>query len=46
MLPDSSFRIMEMDGDEYAESDYGIVVDNSPESQELKANLPGLVQAG
>ena len=28
MLPDSSFRIMEMDGDEYAESDYGIVVDN------------------
>ena len=35
-----------MDGDEYAESDYGIVVDNSPESQELKANLPGLVQAG
>ena len=46
LLPDSSFRIMEMDGDEYAESDYGIVVDNSPESQELKANLPGLVQAG
>lgn len=46
ILPDSSLRIMEMEGDEYAENDYGIVVDNSPESQELKANLPGLVQAG
>lgn len=46
ILPDSSNRLMEVDGDEYAECDYGIVVDNSPESQELKANLPQLVQAG
>lgn len=46
ILPDSSYRLMEIDGDEYSECDYGIVVDNSPESQELKANLPQLVQAG
>lgn len=46
ILPDSSNRLMEIDGDEYSECDYGIVVDNSPESQELKANLPQLVQAG
>lgn len=46
ILPDSSFRVMDIDGDEYAECDYGVVVDNSPESQELKANLPSLVQAG
>jgi hypothetical protein len=37
---------MEIDGDEFSECDYGLVVDNSPETQELKANLPGLVQAG
>lgn len=46
LLPDSSFRLMEVDGDEYAECDYGIVVNNSNEAQELKANLPSLVQAG
>lgn len=46
ILPDNSMRVMELDGDEYAECDYGLVVDNSPESQELKANLPSLVQAG
>lgn len=46
ILPDSSYKVMEIDGDDFCESDYGIVVDNSPESQDLKANLPSLVQAG
>lgn len=46
IAPDHSQRVMEIDGDSFAESDYGLVVDNSPETQELKANLPGLVQAG
>lgn len=46
IAPDHSQRVMELDGDSFAECDYGLVVDNSPESQELKANLPGLVQAG
>lgn len=46
IAPDHSQRVMEIDGDSFAESDYGLVVDNSHETQELKANLPGLVQAG
>ena len=46
IAPDHSQRVMELDGDSFAECDYGLVVDNSPETQELKANLPGLVQAG
>lgn len=46
IAPDHSQRVMEIDGDEFSECDYGLVVDNSPETQELKANLPGLVQAG
>jgi hypothetical protein len=35
ILSDTSQRIMEIDGDEFAECDYGLVVDNSNNSQEL-----------
>lgn len=45
ILPDNSSRIMEMDGDEFAESDYGLVVDNSNGSQELNSKLDTLAQA-
>jgi hypothetical protein len=29
ILPDSALVLMDIDGDEFAECDYGIVVDNS-----------------
>lgn len=37
--------IVEIDGDEFAESDYGLVVDNSNGSQELNSKLDLLAQA-
>lgn len=39
-------RIMEIDGDEYAESDYGFVVDNSQGTQLFIQKLDTLAQAG
>ena len=39
-------RIMEIDGDEYAECDYGLVVDNSQGTQLLMNKLDTLAQAG
>ena len=35
ILPDYSTKILEVDGEEFAECDYGLVVDNSNGSQEL-----------
>src|SRR5574344_3034053 len=46
ILSDMSQRIIDIDGDEFSECDYGLAVDNSNSTQELKANLPTLVQAG
>lgn len=45
ILSDNSQRVMEIDGDEFAESDYGLVVDNSQGSQELSQKLDMLAQA-
>ena len=45
ILSDTSTRIMEIDGDEFAESDYGLVVDNSNGTQELNSKLDTLAQA-
>ena len=45
ILSDTSQRIMEIDGDEFAECDYGLVVDNSNNSQELNQKLDTLAQA-
>lgn len=45
ILPDYSRIIMEIDGDEFAEADYGIVVDNSNMIQDLQQKLEGLAQA-
>ena len=42
---DGSQQIMEIDGDEFAESDYGLVVDNSNNIQELNQKLDTLAQA-
>ena len=38
-------RVMEIDGDEFAEADYGLVVDNSNGIQELNSKLDTLAQA-
>lgn len=46
ILPDSSVKIVEIDGDQFCEADYGLVVDNAYGTQELKEQLPMLVQAG
>ena len=40
-----SSQIMEIEGDEFAENDYGLVVDNSNASQELNSKLDALAQA-
>lgn len=36
---------MEIDGDEFAEADYGLVVDNSTGTQQLSQKLDMLAQA-
>lgn len=46
ILPDNSTKMVNIDGDEFAECDYGIVVDNSQGLQELNQKLDMLVQAG
>lgn len=45
ILSDNSMRIMEINGDEFAEADYGLVVDTSNNSQELNSKLDTLAQA-
>ena len=42
---DGSMRLMEFDGDEYAENDYGIVVDNSSDILNLDQKIETLGQA-
>ena len=46
ILNDGSSKLVEIDGDEFAECDYGIVVDNSNGAQELNQKLDMLAQAG
>lgn len=45
ILADGSTKIIEIDGDEFAEADYGLVVDNSPATQTLNQKLEMLAQA-
>ena len=45
LLSDISLRVMEIDGDEFADCDYGLVVDNSSGTQELNQRLDMLAQA-
>ena len=45
ILDDFSLAIMDIPGDEFAENDYGLVVDNSPATNELSQKLDGLAQA-
>lgn len=45
ILPDNSDKIMDIDGDEFAECDYGLVVDNGNGTQELQQKMDALAQA-
>lgn len=45
ILNDGSKKLVEIDGDEFAECDYGLVVDNSNGTQELNQKLDSLAQA-
>jgi multidrug efflux pump subunit AcrA (membrane-fusion protein) len=45
-MQDGSKMLVELDGDEFAECDYGLVVDNSTGTQELNQKLDMLAQAG
>ena len=45
ILSDLSMRVMDIDGDEFAESDYGLLVDNGQGTQELSQKLDMLAQA-
>lgn len=45
ILGDGSKKLMEIDGDEFAECDYGLVVDNSNGTMELNQKLDTLAQA-
>lgn len=42
---DSSLKMMEFDGDEYAENDYGVVIDNSSDIVSLDQKIESLAQA-
>lgn len=45
ILSDTSTKVMEIDGDEFADADYGLIVDNSNGTQELQSKLDTLAQA-
>ena len=44
ILPDGSEEIIDIDGDEFAECDYGLVVDGSAETEKLASNLEELAK--
>lgn len=46
IMPDLTLKAIEVIGDEFEECDYGLVVDNSNQTQELASNMPMLIQAG
>ena len=45
ILSDGTRRMMEIDGDEFCEADYGLVVDNSQDTQKLSSQIESLAQA-
>lgn len=45
ILSDYSLTMMEFEGDEFSENDYGLIVDNSAQTQELISKMDMLAQA-
>jgi len=46
ILPDNSIDVINIEGDEFAECDYGLVVDCNNKAQLLDQQIEGLAQAG
>lgn len=45
ILSDNSIHVMDIPGDEFCESDYGLIVDNSNDTQKLNSQIETLAQA-
>jgi DNA repair exonuclease SbcCD ATPase subunit len=45
LMDDGSYKVLDIDGDEFAECDYGIVLDNSDKTQQFLQKLEGYAQA-
>ncbi len=45
ILSDGSLKVMDIPGDEFAESDYGLVVDSSNDTQKLSSQIEAVAQA-
>lgn len=45
ILPDKTMKMMDIDGDLFSECDFGIVVDNSSDTQKLASQMETLAQA-
>lgn len=45
IMSDNSRKVMEIDGDQFAENDYGIVIDNSMDTQKLESKIDAIAQA-
>ena len=45
ILPDKTIKMMEIDGEDFSECDYGLVVDNSSDTQKLASQMETLAQA-
>lgn len=45
ILSDNSVKLISFDGDDFAECDYGLVVDNSADTQKLSSQMESLAQA-
>lgn len=45
ILPDMTIKMMDIDGEDFADCDYGVVSDNSTDSQKLASQLETLAQA-
>ena len=45
ILPDKSIKMMEIDGDMFNECEFGVVVDNSSDTQKLASQMETLAQA-
>ena len=45
ITPDFAQKIVDIDGDQFAESDYGVVVDMTQQTQALAQKMDGMIQA-
>lgn len=46
ILPDGTIKLIDIDGQQFNECDYGLIVDNSPETQKFSQTIESIIQAG